>query len=125
MTAQRQNRIPMTATIDNYVFDPATLVSVFIDRDNYYSILRDRRAGVAVLEVAIPWIAYYSVYFWLSADELQLFENDKPSFDNLAHAFTMDKGERLYRDRLLLNQGPGGERHQQSRPQRAYPVEED
>lgn len=115
----------MTTTLDNYVFDPATLVSVFVDRDNYYSILRDRQAGIAVLEVVIPWIAYYSVYFWLSADELQLFENDKPSFDKLSHAFAMDKGESLYGNRLLLNQGPGGERHRQSRPQRAYPAEKD
>lgn len=125
MTAQHQNRIPMTATLDNYVFDPTTLVSVFVDRDNYYSILRDPQAGVAVLEVVISWIAYYGVYFWLSTDELQLFENDKPSFDKLAHAFAMDKGEHLYGDRLLLNQGPGGERQRQSQPQRAYPVEND
>lgn len=115
----------MTETLDHYVFDPAALVSVFVDRDRYYSILRDRRAGVAVLEVVIPWIAYYGIYFWLSADELRLFENDKPSFDKLAHAFATDKGEHLYGDRLLLDQGPGGERRRQSRPQRAYPVEED
>jgi hypothetical protein len=113
----------MTATLDNYAFDPATLVSVFVDRDNYYSILRDQQAGVAVLEVVIPWIAYYSVYFWLSADELHLLESDKPAFDQLAHGFAMDKGERLYGYRLLLHQGPDGGRYRPSTPERAYAVD--
>jgi RimJ/RimL family protein N-acetyltransferase len=105
---------------DDYVFDPDRLVDVLVDRDNQYSVMRDDEAGVAVLEVPIPWIFQYCVYYWLSADDLRLLEQDKPAFDRLVRDFAVDKGERFFSHRLLLNQGPGGDRYPQSAPQRVY-----
>jgi hypothetical protein len=49
-----------------------------------------------------------------------LLGQDRPAFDQLVRDFAMDKGERCFRHRLLLNQGPGGDRYPQSAPQRVY-----
>ncbi|WP_242107349.1 hypothetical protein [Luteimonas aquatica] len=110
---------------DAYAFDRDALAEVFVDRDALYAVLRDEQAGVAVLEITVPWVAWYGVYFWLTAEELALLREDKPAFDRLVRSYAQDKGERLHTDRLLLHQGPGGERHPASRPRRAYPVGED
>jgi hypothetical protein len=110
----------MVDIAENYVFDPAALVRVLVDREIGYAVMRDASAGVAVLEVPIPWIFQYCVYFWLSADDLRLLGQDRPAFDQLVRDFAMDKGERCFRHRLLLNQGPGGDRYPQSAPQRVY-----
>lgn len=70
-------------------------------------MLADRKNKILVLEVVIPWIAWHSVYFWLSAEEYRLFKENKPVFDRLVEDYARDKGERFFTRRLLRNEGPG------------------
>lgn len=105
-----------------YQFNRNDLEQIYIDRNNYYSLLVDRNNKVLILEVVITWIAWYSVYFWLSPEEYRLFKENKPAFDRLVDSYARDKGERFFTRRLLRNEGPGGDRqHQGDEPE---PVED-
>ena len=100
-----------------YQFDRQKLSKIYDDPDNYYSLLVDRKNKILVLEVVITWIGWYSVYFWLSAEEYSLFKEDKPAFDRLAGSYASDKGARFFTRRLLRNEGPGGDLHQGDEPE--------
>lgn len=99
-----------------YQLDRAKLDKIYDDRDNYYSLLVDRKNKILVLEAVITSIGWYSVYFWLSAEEYRLFREDKPAFDQLVGSYASDKGARFYKERLLRNEGPGGDRYTRNEP---------
>ena len=70
------------------------------------SIVTDRETGQHLIEVVITWIAWYSIYFRLTPDEVAAFELDKSALTPLSLELAADKGTDIFSDRLVLNEGP-------------------
>lgn len=58
-----------------------------------------------VMEVMITGIAWYSIYFRLSDDEIDQFNRDNNALIDLSQRFAVDKGKKFYKDRLIISDG--------------------
>lgn len=76
-----------------------TLKELFVS-PNYYRVGIDE-TGNGVIAVTITAVAWYEIYFRLTDDELASVKTDPRALDDLAKRLAVDKGKRLYADRLL------------------------
>jgi hypothetical protein len=80
--------------------------SLYKDNDNYYSVGINEESGKYIIEIVITWIAWYNIYFSLTAEEVEMFKKNESALRGLANEMAHDKGRSKFKDRLLLNQGP-------------------
>lgn len=79
---------------------------IHVNHDHYYSVGIDRESGDYLIEVLITWVAWYSIYFRLTPEEVRLFEADADSLTSLSYELAKDKGFDRFRDRLVHNEAP-------------------
>jgi len=77
---------------------------LYTSSERYYSVGIDEETGRYVMEVVITWIAWYSIYFWLSDEEATEFKRDPNALTDLSEEMAADKGEGTYRDRLIYSE---------------------
>jgi len=87
-------------------FDKTNFVQEFINENEYYALGYDKSDNKKVLAVTITWVAWYEVYFELTEDEYEWHKTNLSSLNDLAQRMAIDKGVKIYKDRLLLNEGP-------------------
>jgi hypothetical protein len=80
--------------------------SIYKDSDNYYSVGIDEETGKYVIEIVITWIAWYSIYFSLTDEEVEMFKKNESALTGLANEMAHDKGRSKFREQLILNEGP-------------------
>jgi hypothetical protein len=49
----------------------------YLNKEHYYSIGIDEETGENVMEVVITWVCWYSVYFRLTDEEHERFQQDQ------------------------------------------------
>ena len=79
---------------------------LYINRDHYYSVGIDEDTGDHMLAVVITWVAWYSIYFRLTHEEVILFRENSEALTELSYEMASEKGEWKFKDRLVLNEGP-------------------
>lgn len=72
--------------------------------EHYYSIGVDEETGRYVMEVVITWIAWYSIYFWLTDAEVADFKRDPNALTDLSQEMAADKGQQFFADRLIYSE---------------------
>ena len=75
--------------------------STYDDSERYYSVGIDEETGQGVLEVVLTGVVWTSLFFRLSDNELNSFQQDRHSLDDLAERLAHDKGVHVYSDRLI------------------------
>jgi hypothetical protein len=83
-----------------------TYEPLHISREHYYSVGIDRDTGQHLIEVVITWVAWYSIYFRLTSQEVAAFEADRDALTPLSYELAADQGAHKFADRLVLNEGP-------------------
>lgn len=58
-------------------------------------------SGRGVMIVTVSTVGWYDLYFRLSDDEMAMVDEDRGALDDLAERFAVDKGVKVYADRLL------------------------
>jgi hypothetical protein len=79
---------------------------LYINTEHYYSVGIDDDSGEYLIEVVITWIAWYSIFFRLTATEIEAFKSNPIALTDLSYEMAADKGAKHFRDRMVLNQGP-------------------
>ena len=72
--------------------------------ERYYSVGLDEETGRYVLEVVITWVAWYSIFFWLTDGEVAEFKRDPNGLTDLSEQMAADKGQHDFADRLIYRE---------------------
>lgn len=72
-----------------------------VNPEHYYSVGEDESTGRPVMEVVITAVGWYSLYFWLTEEEMQAFRADPDALTDLSHRMAVDKGKHHFKNRLI------------------------
>ena len=66
-----------------------------------YAVGIDEETGENVIVVTVPSIGWSDFYFRLTNEEASSWKHDSHALDDLAERLAIDKGNRMYADRLI------------------------
>ena len=78
------------------------VLKIFTDSERFYSVAVDEHSGEPLMIVTITGLGWRDLVFRLTNDDFEEFKKDNNSLADLADRLAIDKGERFYRDRLVV-----------------------
>ena len=85
------------------------LRKIYKNTEWLYQVCEVAETGEPVIEVVIPGLGWYSLYFRLTPEQADLVNTDKDALTRLARSLSADKGRRRFRAQLIDLADYGGE----------------